>query len=172
MYQLGGKHFKIATYHKPLLPLFNNPRAKLVSRIEKLIMKMQNLDFTMIHIPGKENVTGYMSRHALPDIERETTDVEKHVRAITQTDHAIVLNRITAETENDVQLQHLKQAMHTGVSDKTDLILKPYIDVQEELYESKNIIFRLDKIIPPESLRTTIIRIAHKQRHLGLSKTK
>ena len=118
---------------------------------------MQNLDFTTIHIPGKENVTDYMSRDALPDIERETTDVEKHVRTITQTDHAIVLNRITAETENDVELQHLKQAMHTGVWAKTDPILKPYINVQEELYESENIILRLDKIIPPESLRTTII---------------
>jgi hypothetical protein len=57
MYLLGGKHFQLATDHKPLLPLFNNPQAKLPPRIERLIMKMQNLDFTMIHIPGKEKKT-------------------------------------------------------------------------------------------------------------------
>ena len=86
---LGGKHFQLAMDHKPLLPLFNNPQAKLPPRIEWLIMKMQNLDFTMIHIPGKENVTDYMSRHPLPETTR--TGVEKHVKAVIRTDHAIVL---------------------------------------------------------------------------------
>ena len=170
MYLLGGKHFQLATDHKPLLPLFNNPQAKLPPRIERLIMKMQNLDFTTIHIPGKENVTDYMSRHALPDSER--TGVEKHVRAVTQADHAVVLEKIATETEQDAELQHLKHAMHTGAWDKKDPIPRPYIDIQGELYESENVILRLNKIVPPENLRAKIVRIAHKQGHLGLSKTK
>ena len=44
MYLLGGKHFQLSTDHKPLLPLLNNPQAKLPPRTERLIMKMQNLD--------------------------------------------------------------------------------------------------------------------------------
>jgi tRNA U34 5-carboxymethylaminomethyl modifying GTPase MnmE/TrmE len=126
-------------------------------------MKMHNLDFTMIHILGKENVTDYMSRHALPDSER--TGVEKHVRAVTQADHAVVLEKIATETEQDAELQHLKHAMQTGVWDKKDPILKPYIDVEAELYESENVILRsrLNKIVPPENLRAKIVRIAHKQ---------
>ena len=102
MYVLGGKRFQLATDHKPLLPLFNNPQARLPPRIEQLIMKMQNLDFTMIHIPGKENVTDYMSRHPLPETTR--TGVEKHVKAVIRTDHAIVLERIAAETAKDTEL--------------------------------------------------------------------
>ena len=102
MYLLGGKRFQLATDHKPLLPLFNNPQARLPPRIEQLIMKMQNLDFTMIHIPGKENVTDYMSRHPLPETTR--TGVEKHVKAVIRTDHAIVLERIAAETAKDTEL--------------------------------------------------------------------
>jgi hypothetical protein len=62
--------------------------------------------------------------------------------------------------------------MQTGVWDNKDPILKPYIDLQAELYESENVILRLNKIVPPENLRAKIVRIAHKQGHLGLSKTK
>jgi transposase InsO family protein len=62
--------------------------------------------------------------------------------------------------------------VQTSVWDKKDPILKPYNDVQAELYESENVILRLNKIVPPENLRAKIVRIAHKQEHLGLSKTK
>ena len=65
MYLLGVPKFQLATDHKPLLPLFINPTAKLPPRIERLALKMQNLDFKMIHIPGKSNMTNYMSRHQM-----------------------------------------------------------------------------------------------------------
>ena len=117
MYLVGGKHFQLATDHKPLLPLFNNPQAKLPPRMERMVMKMQHLDFTMIHIPGKTNATDYMSRHPLPEVKK--TGHDKHVRAITQMDHAIVLNAVAAETKDDMELQHLTHAMHTGIWDKT-----------------------------------------------------
>ena len=57
MYLLGADHFELATDHKPLLPIFNNPRAKLPPTIERMVMKMQNLDFTAVYIPGKTNAT-------------------------------------------------------------------------------------------------------------------
>ncbi|CAB4043024.1 Transposon Tf2-9 poly [Paramuricea clavata] len=146
---LGVKHFQLATDDKSLLPLFNNPQAKLLPRIERLIMKMQNLDFTMIDFSG----------------------VDKHVRAVTIATES-EQETIATETEQDAVLQLIKPAMQTGVWDKKDPILKPYIDVQPELYESENVILRLNKIVPPENLRVKIVRIAHKQRHIGLSKTK
>lgn len=56
MYLVDGKHYQLATNYKPLLSLFNNPQAKLPPRVERVVMKMKNLDFTMVHIPGKTNV--------------------------------------------------------------------------------------------------------------------
>ena len=122
MYLLGGKHFQLDTDHKPLLPLFNNPQAKLPPRIERLIMKMQNLDFTMIHIPDKENVTDYMSRYLLPETAK--TGVETHVKAVTELGHAVVLEKIAAESAIDPELKHLRQAIKTGTWDKKDPMLK------------------------------------------------
>ena len=170
MYLLGAPKFKLATDHKPLLPLMNNPTAKLPPRIERLALKMQNLDFEMIHIPGKTNMTDYMSRHPLP--ETGTDRLEKYVIATVQTEHAVVLDKIKEETAKDRELTKLAAAMKTGKWTKTDPDLKPYFDLRAELYMAEGLILRTNRIIPPESLRDRIIQIAHKQGHLGISKTK
>ena len=88
MYLLGGNHFQVATDHKPLIPILNKPKAKLPPRIERMVMKMQNLDFTDMYIPGKTNAMDYISRH------------DRHVKAVIDKDHAvIVLKKIAAETQ-------------------------------------------------------------------------
>lgn len=55
---------------------------------------------------------------------------------------------------------------------KTDPDLKLYFELRAELYMADGLILRIDRIIPPESLRDKIIQIAHKQGHLSVSKTK
>ena len=100
-----------------------------------------------------------------PRSQRKTkTGVEKHVKAVTELDHAVVLEKIAAESAIDPDLKHLKQAIKTGTWDKKYPILKPYADLQAEIYEAEDVILRLNKIIPPEKLREKIIRIAHNAR--------
>ena len=170
MYLLGSKQFQIATDHKPLLPIFNNPNAKLPPRLERLRMKTQHLDFAMIHIPGKSNMTDYLSRHPLPD--EEETYLERHVRAVIATEHAVVLDKIREETSKDNELQTLIQTIRTGNWKNTGADLKQYYDVRTEIYEADGVVLRGNRIIPPNSLKKKIISIAHKQGHLGISKTK
>ena len=163
MYLLGAPHFQLATDHKPLLPFLNMPTAKLPPRIERIVMKMQNLDFTAIHIAGKSNMTDYLSRHSLP--ETEETRHEKHIKAIIRADHAVVMEATAEATATDKELCQLRAALLTG---KWDPALKPYYDLRRELYMAEGLILRL----PPESLRDKIITTAHTQGHLGNSKTK
>ena len=170
MYLLGAPKFQLATDHKPLLPLFNNPTAKLPPRIERIALKMQNLDFEMIDIPGKTNMTDYMSRHPLP--ETGTDRLEKYVIATVQSEHAVVLDKIKEETTKDRELIKIAAAIQTGKWPKTDPDVKPYFALRAELYMAEGLILRLDRIIPPDSLRNKIIQIAHRQGHLGISKTK
>ena len=87
IYVLEATQFELATDHKPLLPIFNNPKVKLPPRIERMVMKIQNLDFTAIYIPGKKNVTDYISRHPLPEIA--VTGRESHVNAIINVNHVL-----------------------------------------------------------------------------------
>ena len=109
-------------------------------------MKMKNLDFTKIHIPGKENVTDYMSRHPLPE-------TEKHVqsRKARQSSNRTRPHSCLWEDRIDPELKNLRQAIKTGTWDKKDPVL------QAEIYEAEDVILRLNKIIPPEKLRQKII---------------
>ena len=168
MYLLGAPHFQLATDHKPLLPLMNNPKSKLPPRLERIIMKMQNLDYTAIHIPGKSNMTDYISRHPLPATDQTSHD--KHVKAAIEADHAVVMETVRQATQDDKELQKLKKALETGKWDKADPDIAPYYDLK--IFMAEGILLRHDKIIPPEGLRDKIIRVAHKQGHLGISKTK
>ena len=161
MYLMGAQHFQLATDHKPLLPLFNNPNAKLPPRIERMVMKMQNLYFTAIHIPGKSNMTDYLSRHPLPEVEK--TSHERHVRAVIEIDHAVVMETIQSETKDDRALQKLKKALETGKWTRNDPDLAPYYDLRAEIYVSEGIPLRLNRIIPPESLRNKTATIANQE---------
>ncbi|CAB3977618.1 Transposon Tf2-9 poly [Paramuricea clavata] len=156
MYLLGAPKFKLATDHKPLLPLLNNPKAKIPPRIERIIIKMQNLDFEAIHIPGKSNITDYLSRHPLPETSKD--HIEKHVNA-----------KATAE---DKELCELTETIETGNWSEAKQFLKPYYEVRDELFVADGVIMRMDRIVPPQSLRQRIIQSAHKQGHLGVNKTK
>ena len=65
---------------KPLEIIWNNPRSKPPARIERWGLRLQSYSFRVIHKPGKDNPTGYMSRH--PD---QTTPLATcHVTQIRQ----------------------------------------------------------------------------------------
>ena len=50
--------------------------------------------------------------------------------------------------------------------------MKPYYEIRDEPFVADGVIMRMDRIVPPQSLRQRIIQSAHKQGHLGVSKTK
>ena len=93
---------------------------------------MQNLDFTAIYIPGKANVTDYISRHPLPEVA--VTGHESHVNAIINVNHAVVMERIVTATLEDQKLKKVQQALQTGKWDKSDPELAPYYELRAEIY--------------------------------------
>ena len=107
IYLLEAPRFTIVTAHKPLLPLFNNPTAKLPPRIEKWVMDMRDVDFEMKYEPGRDEADplDFLSRHPLPNIGNSST--EKILKAAIETEHAVVLERIKEETHRDTALQKL-----------------------------------------------------------------
>ncbi len=113
MYLLGAPRFKIVTAHKPVIPMFIKATAKLPPRIEKWVMEMQDADFEIVYEPGKDEADplDFMSRHPLP--ETGTDSIEKVVKSIVETEHAIILDRIVEETDKNEQLQKVKKRILT-----------------------------------------------------------
>ena len=74
IYLLGAPRFAIITAHKPLLPLFKTPTAKLPPRIEKRVMDMQDVAFEMKYEPGKDEADplDFLSRHHYQLLETMT----------------------------------------------------------------------------------------------------
>ena len=174
IYLLGAPSFTIITAHKPLLPLFNKPTAKLPPRIEKWVMDMQDVDFEMIYEPGKDEADplDFLSRHPLPVVRNN--DTEKILKASIETEHAVVLDRIREETHQDRALQKLSKTIRKGnwETSKKDADLAPFYPIKDEIYEAQGLIFRMERIVLPMELQQKVIKSAHKLGHLGTTKMK
>ncbi|CAC5411393.1 unnamed protein product [Mytilus coruscus] len=111
IYLLGAPKFKIITSHKPLIPMFNNSKAKLPPRIEKWVVDMQDIDYELVYEPGKDeqDPLDYLSRHPLPETENDET--EQIVKQILESEHAIVLSKIREETTKDARLKDVMQRL-------------------------------------------------------------
>ena len=174
MYLLGAPKFKIITGHKPLLSMFNKATAKFPPRIERWVMDMQDVDYELIYEPGKDerDPLDFLSRHPLP--VSGTDNTEKIIKTVINAEHAIVLDSIRKETRNDGQLQKLYKRILEEVWEKhrKDPDLHQFYSIKEELYVADGLIFRLNQIVIPLTLRRVVIKAAHSLGHLGMTKTK
>ena len=92
---VGASKFKIITSHKLLIPMFNKACTKLLPRIEKWIMEMQDVDYQLVYQPG--------SRHPLPENERD--DTEKTISLTVSNEHGVVMKSTEEATNIDSTFQ-------------------------------------------------------------------
>ena len=60
---VGASKFEILTDCKPLVHLFNNPKSRALIRIERQILAIQGLEYTVVYNKGKDNIAYYGSPH-------------------------------------------------------------------------------------------------------------
>ena len=91
--------------------MFSKPSAKLPPRIEKSVMDKQDVDFEMKYEPGRDEVDplDFLSRHPLPAIGND--DTGRVLKAVITTEHAVVLDRIRKESNQDRVLRKLRQSI-------------------------------------------------------------
>jgi hypothetical protein len=111
-----GAPFTLITDHKPLIHIFNNPKAKPPARLERWNLRLQPYNFTVRYEPGKTNPADYISRHPLQNQPlRERNIAEEYVSLLTTSavPIAMTLAEIQDATLKDPTLQRLAEMIRS-----------------------------------------------------------
>ena len=180
-----GQEFDLYTDHKPLLPMFNNPKSKPPARIERWMLRMQPYQVNVKYRPGANNPADYLSRHT-PSVIKASTQEERRMEeyvnyiATTSVPKAMTLAEIEASTEHDAVLKAVITAMKTGNWRRTQQLtasqqntFKAMEKIKHELTvtESGRTVLRGSRIVIPNDLQQRAIDLGHVG-HQGIVKTK
>lgn len=189
-FYLIGSKFTSWCDHKPLIPLYNNRQSPVSKRISRHREQIQDLDYTMKHLPGRENPCDYGSRHPLPiehlqDVDKTKmgldTGNEIYIRKIT-TEHsprAVSSEDIKSAAGNDPVYKQLVECIQQGKQGNIQTKEAGYHRIWQELCTEDEVVYKGEKLIIPDgevfpgsgNIRTWILDIAH-EGHQGCSAMK
>ncbi|KAJ1136943.1 hypothetical protein NDU88_003356 [Pleurodeles waltl] len=178
---LWGLPCTIKTDHKPLINVFTTQgRERATPRIAKWLLGLEGYNFKVEYVPGdKNNIADFLSRSTGFDrVNGKDAEQENEWQAsesILWLDLASLTQKEwIEETEKDQTLQLIKNKIINGWLDKAKDVeepLKGYWNVRFELHVSNDLVMRGERIVPPCSLWTKLVELAH-EGHLGRSLTK
>ena len=177
-YIYGRHDVTVETDHLPLIRIFEKPLHLVPLRLQKMLMRLQQYHFTIVHKPGKEiPVPDNLSRLPIqeyttddyPEFSVMLTDVRSTCSVSTQR-----LTQIREDTQADKALQVLIKTAQNGwpsTKKETDELIRPYWDFREEINILDGIVLRGERIIVPYTQQKEILSILHES-HQGIVKMK
>lgn len=170
----GGK-VMIFTDHQPLVPIVKAglTQPTVHNRVQRYLIRITPFDLVLRYLEGKKNVLAdFASRFPLENEERSEEDVQEENRALhvncVHEKQNINLKMIAQETLVDRELQALKKSI---ISSKLDKNLSVYSSIFDELVVNDELISYEGRLIIPEKLRNSILRLLHGN-HIGVVKMK
>ena len=165
----------VITDHKPLCSVFNGTGS---IRTERIKLRHQDIRIKVIYQQGKNNQADFLSRHAKPlqklslEEQNETHDLNNLLYTLHTTpimDH-LGIARIAKHTNEDTTLRKLRKLIEDGKTwiPKGDHRLLKFKQILPEITATGNgILLKNERIILPESLHETAIKLAHRGSHPG-----
>lgn len=167
-YFLFGRYFELITDHKALETLFG-PKSKPCARIERWVIRLMSYKFKVIYKPGKTNIADPLSRllKSAGSQKEPNNDTEEYIQWIVSyaEPKAIKTNEIETVSQQDNEIQAVKNAMDTNEWTGKALAFKPF---EMELCFAGNILLRGTRIVIPQSLREQTLQLAH-EGHPGMT---
>ena len=187
-YLVGGE-FTAWTDHEPLLCIYNNRQKYTSKRISKHRDAVQDLEFKLHYMKGKEMPCDYGSRHPnsiehLSVDEQDTigfdTGREVYVRKIICLDNSpnyVRMEQMEMAAEQDAVYQEAREALMKGNIKAPQN--SPYGKIWQQLTVVGKLMYKGDTVVIPDAsdqpgttpLRTKILDIAH-EGHPGQSSMK
>lgn len=169
----GKQDVKIESDHKPLENIFRKSIHKAPMRIQRMMLKLQPYDLSVIHIKGKSiGLADCLSRMPHDEPDHQMDDELMVCRVDVAGYHWN--DKLREATERDTDLQILKRIILRGWPElKTEIpaAAAPYWNVKEELSVYNGIIYRGERVCIPTSLRAEVMTLLHSS-HAGIVRTK
>ena len=176
---LLGKHFKLETDHKPLIPLLSSKSLdEMPIRIQRFRLRLMRFSYKIDHIPGKQICTAdTLSRAPDSEPDKADTDLQTEVNAFVN----IVMENFPATAEKQQKIkscqdedpvcQQIKKFCKEGWPNLRNLTgpIKQYLPSKSELKVNNGILLKGSRLVIPPSLRLDIIEKLHAG-HQGFTK--
>ena len=173
---LIGTVCKIQTDHRPILGIIQKPIDLLSARLRRWVIAIQQFDFKIEHIAGKDNfLADVLSRNAVFDQPSDTEVIGESSLCSIQMVAPLSLEQIAADTSVDDELQAVVSAIQQNWSSPSQKKLTPYYQMRNELsifyHKGQAIITKGDRTLVPRSLTNKLLRLCH-ENHIGMAKMK
>ena len=167
---------KVESDHKPLEAILKKPLHQAPVRLQKMIMTVLKYSIDVVYQPGKYlAIADTLSRAFLPEPPDSTLEEKFEVNVIsTLPISETKLSQLKQNTQADEQLYKLLSVVKSGWPDaKQDLPTEclPYWNYRDEISTSEGILFKGEKVIVPNSMRTEMLKCIHSS-HLDIEKCK
>ena len=164
--------------HKPLQSIFKKSLLPAPGRLQRMILRLQKYNINVVYKPGSQMyVADHLSRAYLADQEEPSDEFQ--VFALELEEINLLNNvKISSErlaqlqkaTEQDPIMQSLKNTILIGWPDAREEVPTPiqdYWNYREELTLYNGVLFKNQRIIIPQALRSEVIARLHSS-HQGI----
>lgn len=164
-----GRRVIVETDHKPLIGLKEKPLDSISPRLQRMLIKVLQYDFTLQYIPGKELIVAdTLSRSPIGSgfhfncTDNDATNVLDVCVLVTASSHR--WNSLKQNTENDLVLQDVSSYILNGwpanIKDVKSTA-KPFWHHRESLYIAEGIICKGKQIVIPKLSKKQILDTLH-----------
>lgn len=171
-YYIFGRSVEVHTDHKPLIGLKEKPYDKVSSRLQRLLLRLNDYDVTLTYVPGKHlPIADALSRAPDPTGMIEDNEGVYPIRVCTlATASTPKFLEIRAATAQDETLQAVIHHLNNGWPQHRFQVqpeVRPFYDVRDELYVTDGFLCRGQRLVLPLSCRSDALNRLH-DAHRGI----
>ena len=170
-----GRKFTVETDHKPLIAIFKKSLNSCPTRLQRMLLSLQNYDIHLVYRPGKELIIAdNLSRAPLRDEFHNNLDLESQICVVSkkidieETKLRLLVNDCDKDDELKVVKQFIKDGWPTKSKNVPNNII-PYYNLKSFIVEYNNLIYLNDRLVVPKSWRNKMLALIHCG-HLGITK--
>ncbi|XP_061716623.1 uncharacterized protein K02A2.6-like [Cydia pomonella] len=178
-YVYGKSDVVVETDHKPLEALFKKSLDAVPARLQRMMLRVQRYDFSVVYKPGKYMfIADTLSRAALPDLmsDKISQEVDDQtcflLRSVRISDNKMdTIRQVTCKDKVcQVLINYIKNGWPTS-KHESDECVRALWDGRECFEYTDGVLFKNNLVYIPTGLRTEMVSRVH-EGHLGIDRCK